>query len=233
MILVLHPWPLLRAGVAQVMGEFELLEPGDLARALDWTAKYKPKLALLEPLAYPTGVRTLAGVLPVIALTTSTDPGLMQQVLLDGASGYVIASESLGALRTAIESVLGGTPRLGLRHVRELTQRLAQAQQWALGARSELTGRELQVLVLIAQGATNREIAKTLSLAESTVANTCNRLYESLGVRNRVEAALRALSTGLVNIHTQGDQIVHQGNQHSQDRQPTRGQAPADGYQPG
>jgi len=203
MILVLHPWPLLRAGVAQVMGEFELLEPGDLAHALDWAAKYKPKLALLEPLAYPTGVRTLAGELPVVVLTTSTDPGLMQQALLDGASGYVIANESLGTLRTAVESVLGGTPHLGLGHVRALTQRLARSQQWALGARDDLTWRELQVLVLIAQGATNKEIAQTLSLAESTVANTCNRLYESLGVRNRVEAALHALSAGLVSIHTQ------------------------------
>jgi len=202
MILVLHPWPLLRAGVARVMGEFELLEPGDLAHALSWVTKYKPKLALVEPLAYPTGVRTLAGELPVIVLTTGTDPGLLQQALLDGAGGYVIAGESLGTLRTVIESVLGGTPHLGLEHVRVLTHRLAQAQQWALGARSELTGRELQVLVLIARGATNKEIAKSLSLAESTVANTCNRLYESLGVRNRVKAALRAIGTGLVNVHT-------------------------------
>jgi len=203
MILVLHPWPLLRAGVARVMGEFELLEPGDLAHALSWVTKYKPKLALVEPLAYPTGVRTLAGELPVIVLTTSTDPGLMQQSLLDGASGYVIASESLGTLRAVIESVLGGTPHLGLGHVRVLTQRLAQAQQWALGIHGTLTGRELQVLTLIARGATNKEIAKNLSLAESTVANTCNRLYESLDVRNRVEAALHAIIIGLVSVHTQ------------------------------
>ena len=78
MILVLHPWPLLRAGVARVMGEFELLEPGDLAHALSWVTKYKPKLALVEPLVYPTGVRVLAGELPVVVLTTSTDPGLLQ-----------------------------------------------------------------------------------------------------------------------------------------------------------
>lgn len=212
MILVLHPWPLLRAGVARVLGEFELLEPGDLTHALSWAAKYKPKLALLEPLAYPTGVRVLAGELPVVVLTTSTNPGLMQQSLLDGASGYVIASESLGTLRAAVESVLGGTPHLGLENTRKLVRRLSQARQWALRTHGTLSGRELQVLTLIAQGATNREIARTLSLAESTVANTCNRLYESLGVRNRVEAALRAVSTGLVSVHdhTRGDQIDHQ-----------------------
>ena len=203
MILVLHPWPLLRAGVARVMGEFELLEPGNLAHALSWVSKYKPRLALLEPLAYPTGVRTLAGTLPVIVLTTSMDISLMQQAILDGASGYVIVNENLSTLRTTIESVLGGSPCLDLEHVRELTRRLTQAQQWALGVHTTLTGREIEVLSLIAQGATNKEIAKRLSLAESTIANTCNRLYESLGVRNRVEAALRAISTGLVSVHTQ------------------------------
>lgn len=212
MILVLHPWPLLRAGVARVLGEFELLEPGDLAHALSWVHKYRPKLALLEPLAYPTGVRALAAELPAIVLTTSTSTELMQRSLLDGASGYVIASESLGTLRAAVESVLGGTPRLGLENTRELVRRLTQAQQWALETHGTLTGRELQVLTLIAQGATNREIAETLSLAESTVANTCNRLYEALGVRNRVEAALRAHSTGLVSVHShtlRGDQVDH------------------------
>ena len=201
MILVLHPWPLVRAGVARAMGEFEILEPGDLTHALDWADKYKPRLALLEPLVYPTGVRALADKLPVIVLTTSTDPELMQQAILDGASGYVIASESLGTLRTTIESVLGGTPHLSLESVRRLTHRLSQARQWALGAHSILTGRELQVLELIAKGHTNKEIARSLSLAESTIANTCNRLYESLGVRNRVEAALRAVSTGLVDVY--------------------------------
>lgn len=203
MILVLHPWPLIRAGVARVMGEFELLEPSDLAHALSWVAKYKPKLALIEPLVHPTGVRVLAQSLPVIALTTSMSTKLMQQAILDGASGYVIANESLGTLRAAIESVLGGSPRLELESVRRLTYRLTRAKQWALGAHSVLTTRELQVLELIALGLTNKEIAKRLSLAESTIANTCNRLYESLGVRNRVEAALRAVSTELVSTHTQ------------------------------
>lgn len=201
MILVLHPWPLVRAGVARVMGEFEILEPGDLAHALGWADKYKPRLALLEPLVYPTGISTLAQSLPVIVLTTSTEITLMQQAVLDGASGYVIASESLGTLRATIESVLGGTPQLGLESTRRLVHRLTRAQQWALGAHSVLTTRELQVLEHIAQGATNKEIAQALNLAESTVANTCNRLYESLGVRNRVEAALRAHSTGLVSVH--------------------------------
>lgn len=205
MILVLHPWPLIRAGVARVMGEFELLEPGDLTHALSWVSKYKPKLALLEPLTYPTGVRTLAESLPVIVLTTSMSAELMQQAILDGASGYVVANESLGTLRATIESVLGGSPRLSLESVRRLTYRLARAKQWALGAHSILTGRELQVLELIAKGCTNKEIAQSLTLAESTVANTCNRLYESLGVRNRVEAAIRAISAGLVNIHKKGD----------------------------
>lgn len=203
MILVLHPWPLIRAGIARVMGEFELLEPSDLAHALSWVSKYKPKLALLEPLTYPTGVHTLAAELPVIVLTTSMDTDLMRQAILDGASGYVIANESLGTLRATIESVLGGSPRLSLESVRRLTYRLSRAKQWALGAHSILTGRELEVLELIAKGYTNKEIAQSLALAESTVANVCNRLYESLGVRNRVGAAIRAISTGLVSPYTQ------------------------------
>lgn len=65
----------------------------------------------------------------------------------------------------------------------------------------ELTGRENEVLKLIADGLTNREIACYLSISESTVENHTHNIYEKLGITNRAQAVARAYQTGIVLVN--------------------------------
>lgn len=195
MILVLHPWGLVRAAIPVILG-LEILEARSLDQARAWTA-HRPRLAIVEPLWFPACVQVLAPMVPVVVLTSSTDPVLLRRVLKQGASAFVHISENPERLREAVEDTLAGAPRLSLAQAGEILETLALARQEFLGSPSVLTPRELEVLELLATGLTNKEIGESLVITERTVQNTVYRLYKALGVRNRTEAAIRALRAGL------------------------------------
>ncbi|BCX04336.1 MAG: hypothetical protein KatS3mg053_2274 [Candidatus Roseilinea sp.] len=69
-----------------------------------------------------------------------------------------------------------------------------------------LTDREREVLVLVAQGLTNREIARRLNICEKTSRNTVSRVYEKLNVERRTQAVVRAIELGLVKVNACGSQ---------------------------
>ena len=203
-ILVLHPWPIVREGLRRVLtlelGEStELLEPKDASQAVRWVNMYSPGLALVNPLAYPRAVSTLAEFIPVIIYTESVDPGLITQAIQDGASGWVNIQDDLGELTQAISSANRGVPVLSTGHVRSVVSRLTRIHQEYLRAPTPLSAQELRVLGLVARGHTNSEIAEVLVTSTQVVKNVVHRVFIKLGVRNRVEATLRALEAGLVN----------------------------------
>lgn len=202
-VLVLHPWPIVREGLRQVLtlelGEStELLEPKDISQAVRWVNVYSPGLALVNPLAYPGAVSTLAEFIPVIVYTESVDPGLITQSIQDDASGWVNVQSDLGELIQAISSVQKGIPVLSTKHVRSVVSRLTRIHQEYLRAPTPLSAQELRVLGLVARGHTNSEIAEILVTSTQVVKNIVHRVFIKLGVRNRVEATLRALEAGLV-----------------------------------
>jgi DNA-binding NarL/FixJ family response regulator len=65
----------------------------------------------------------------------------------------------------------------------------------------KLTGRENEVLKLIADGLTNREISRYLSISESTVENHIHNIYDKLGIAKRTQAVVYAYQTGMVLVH--------------------------------
>jgi len=195
-ILVLHPWGLVRAAIPVILG-LEVLEARSLDQAQAWTA-HKPRLAIVEPLWFPESVQVLAPLVPVVVLTASTDPVLVRRVLEQGASAFVHVTEDPEHLRESVEDVLAGAPRLSLAQANGLLETLSLARQGLLESPSVLTPRELEILELLATGLTNSEIAEHLVVTTRTVQNTVYRLYKALGVRNRTEAAIRALRAGLV-----------------------------------
>lgn len=202
-ILVLHPWSIIREGLRQVLilelGEStELLEPRNLDQAQRWVNTYRPGLALVHPRAYPGCVSGLAPDIPVIVYTENTSVDSLTQAIRDGASGFVNVQDDLGRLFGAIESVNRGVPVFTARHVSSVTTRLIRIHQEYLRAPTPLSRQEVKVLGLLARGHTNAEIAEDLVISIRTVKSTVNRIYTKLGVRNRVEATLRALGAGLV-----------------------------------
>lgn len=132
----------------------------------------------------------------VVMLTASDEEDDLFSALKAGASGYVLKDEPTERIAEVIRLVRGGQsiipPRLASRLVAEFG-RLGNlpAQETPAGIR--LTPREKEVLVLLARGCSNRQIAKELFVSENTVKNHMRNTMEKLQVRTRVEAAMYAL----------------------------------------
>ena len=132
----------------------------------------------------------------VLMLSMHEDDGYFFEALEAGASGYVSKRGADSDLVEAIRAVAGGRTFLNSR-----TQ-AALMRQWLEDGRSqpkdELTPRELEVLKLIAEAYTNRQIADALSLSEKTVESHRGNVLAKLGMRDRVELVRYAIRRGLV-----------------------------------
>jgi DNA-binding NarL/FixJ family response regulator len=125
---------------------------------------------------------------PVLMVTVHSDNDLLFQALHAGANGYLLKRTTPGELIAAIREVLnGGAPMTGeiARRVIEYFSRPAVAPAENCG----LSGRESEVLELLAQGFSDKEIAVRLDIGFTTVRSHVARVFEKLHVRSRVEAA--------------------------------------------
>jgi two-component system response regulator DevR len=111
-----------------------------------------------------------------------------------GAAGYVLKQIKGSDLVAAVRTVASGRSTLDPETTAHLLANLRRQRDPAPadGVRSQLTGRELEILDLIGDGMTNREIGATLFLAEKTVKNHISRILAKLGVERRVQAAMLA-----------------------------------------
>ena len=132
----------------------------------------------------------------VIILTTFDDDAYVFDGLRAGALGYLLKDVSGAELAEAIRKVAGGgaliEPSVARKVLAEFT-RLAEPVQPPVERLPEpLSERELEVLRLLAQGASNKQIAAQLYLAEGTVKNYISTILDKLSVEDRTQAALRA-----------------------------------------
>lgn len=139
----------------------------------------------------------------VIVLTTFDDDELVFDGLRAGAMGYLLKDAPSERIAEAIRGAARGEsflqPSIAAKVVAEFS-RLAKPSRVTTTAPmiDPLSIRELDVLRLLAAGASNREIAAALSLAEGTVKNHVTNVLSKLGVRDRTQAALRAVEERLV-----------------------------------
>jgi DNA-binding NarL/FixJ family response regulator len=137
---------------------------------------------------------------PVLVLTTFDDDALVLRALRAGANGYLLKDVTLERLAGAVRTLAAS----GTLVQPAVTARLLRAVRAERRADDEppvtepLTGRELEVLHLVAHGWSNRQIADALFLAEGTVKNHVSAVLLKLGVRDRTRAVLRALQEGLL-----------------------------------
>lgn len=174
--------------------------------ALDVIAATRPDVVLLD-LRMPVldGIGTLRGLdgadhrPAVLVLTTFDDDEQVLAALHEGAQGYLLKDVTLEALLEAIRTLAGGGQHIQPSVSAGLVHRLAAGAKSQEPSRPEaLTGREIDVLRLMAAGWSNREIAAGLHLAEGTVKNHVSSILLKLDVRDRTRAVLRALDAGLV-----------------------------------
>ncbi|MEU5436087.1 response regulator transcription factor [Streptomyces sp. NPDC020719] len=139
----------------------------------------------------------------VLVLTTFDLDEYVYQALRAGASGFLLKDASARQLAEGVRVVASGEALLAPSVTRRLITefaRVSPTRRTASGAVhvEELTDRETEVLILIAQGLSNAEIADRLVVAESTIKTHVSRVLVKLGLRDRTQAAVYAYETRLI-----------------------------------
>lgn len=212
-VLVVDDHTLFRRGLIALLrgdGRFEVVaEAGDAGEAQRRAAEVQPDIVLLDNhLPGVPGVDAVAGlreVAPrarVLMLTVSEDGRDLAAALRAGAQGYLLKTMDSDVLAASILRAMAGEPVISP----EMTSKLVSAFQ-SLGvepatdaaaaadpkdAASPLSPREEEILAHIAQGASNKEIARALAIAETTVKIHVQHILRKLGLSSRVQAAVYA-----------------------------------------
>lgn len=134
----------------------------------------------------------------VLMLTSFAEEETVVAALLAGASGYVLKNVARARLLEALRSVARGESLLDSKVTKGVLEKLVAAQRPADDG-DDLTAREREVLILIAEGATNKEIAAKLVVSENTARNHVSHILSKLGFSRRSEAAAYAAKKGLTN----------------------------------
>lgn len=156
------------------------------------------RLPKLDGIGVLRALRERASMPPTIVLTTFDDEQVATEALRLGARGYLLKDVSLEQLTLAIQVVQdGGTMILPTTAARLYDDVVDVPLHAARKDPDALTPRELEVLRVMVDGCSNREIATTLHLAEGTVKNHVSAILAKLGVRDRTRAVLKAIDLGL------------------------------------
>ncbi len=137
---------------------------------------------------------------PVLALTTFNEDELLSEALRAGAAGFVLKDSSAEELIRAVHAVARGDAYLDPAVTGRVldTYRSAPSSPAPIAAVAELTSRELDVLIQVARGLSNSEIAGELFITEVTVKSHIGRIFVKLGLRDRAAAIVYAYENGIV-----------------------------------
>ena len=199
-IAIVDDHPLFREGVARSLGEiggFELVGEGASAEDAERLVRASAPDILMLDISMPGGgLNALASILSavpeqkIVMLTVSETNADVAQALKAGARGYVLKGVGSKSLSEILRDVANGqsyvSPTLSARLLSDLLQPTGRKPD----PLSQLTGREAEILRLVAEGLSNKEVAARLSLQEKTVKHHMTRVLAKLNVRNRTEAAL-------------------------------------------
>jgi two-component system, NarL family, response regulator DevR len=173
----------------------------------EFVAETRPDVVLLDarlpgtsgPAACRLIVRTHPEV-KVIILTVYSDDALVEESIKAGARGYIIKDIERFELKQAIRAVCRGEAVLSPEIAGKLLERVRTQldSTKTAPARPALSEKQAEILRLISEGFSNREIAGRIHLSENTVKSHLQEIFSKLGVRNRVEAAVTAARTGLI-----------------------------------
>lgn len=214
-ILLVDDHTLVRNGLVQLIkicvDGAEVTEAGSAEEALDVLSREQHDVALVDiRLPGQSGLELLQEVrrawpkLPVIMLTNYDHPEYVKSAMAAGAAGYLLKDSTPADLSQAITVALSGAGNvMSARAISNLFDetRAAELPSDANGHRpaneARLTRRETEILELLAAGHSNREISKRLFLSEKTVKAHLATVFRKLGVNNRTQAAMMAVSMGL------------------------------------
>jgi DNA-binding NarL/FixJ family response regulator len=209
-VLVADDQALVRAGVRmllQATGDMEVVdEAEDGAEAVRLAERHLPDVILMD-LRMPRvdGLEAIKRVLAarpgtrIVVLTTFADDANVYAALRAGAVGFLVKDDEPERMVDAVRRAAAGEQLLAPSVLRRVVERfLAAEEQAAAPPPPGLTERELEVLALVGTGLSNAEIAEELHVGVTTVKTHIAAAMDKLGLRNRIQAAVVAHRTGLV-----------------------------------
>jgi two-component system, NarL family, response regulator LiaR len=209
-ILIADDHPVVRQGLRMFLNlDPDLQVVGEAtngAEALELAKQLTPDVVLMDlmmpvmdGLAATAEIRRQAPDTEVIALTTVLDDHSVVRAVQAGAIGYLLKDTDAGELRRAIRAAADGQVQLSPSAAGKLMSALRGPEHT-----DTLTERETDVLRLLATGKSNREIARDLTISETTTKTHVGSILAKLGVVSRTQAALYAVRVGLVQVDAAG-----------------------------
>jgi DNA-binding NarL/FixJ family response regulator len=199
-VLIVDDHPMVREGVRSMLepaGVQIAGEAGTGEDALRMAAALEPDVVLLDlelpdldGLAVLRRLKAFERPMAVLVVTMHDDPALVRRAVEGGAAGYVLKGVGRGELLSALEAVRHGGS--------VFDPSLLRATLSEPKADEALTSVEQEMLRLVAQGLTNREIGKRLHWSVGTVKKYLQRTLEKLGASDRTQAAVEAVKRGLL-----------------------------------
>jgi len=200
-ILLADDHTVVRAGLIALLGSQEDMsivgEAGDGERAVVEFQRLTPDVVLLDLQMPGVGgiealsrIRALSPDARVIVLTTFSGDAQAAQAIQAGACGYLLKTSSRHELFAAIRHA-----RSGVRYLDPTVER-----ELALNANDQLTRRECDIIGLVANGRSNKEIAQSLLLAEDTIKGYLKIIFLKLGAQDRTHAVTIAARRGFISI---------------------------------
>ncbi len=208
-ILIVDDHEVVRLGLKSLLDrhpQFEVIgEAGTAKEALDQVARHRPDVVLMDiRLPGASGIEACEDIIrnypdtKVIMLTSYAEDEMLFSAIRAGASGYLLKQIGGDGLVNAIEAVGRGEAPLDPAVTQRVFQEVRRAvKEEEASAFANLSQQEKHVLLLVSEGKTNREIAKSLFLGEGTVRNYVSSILSKLGVSNRAEAAAYAVEHNL------------------------------------
>jgi DNA-binding NarL/FixJ family response regulator len=190
----------------EVVGEAE-----DGAGAIRQAEELAPDVVLMDVrmpnISGIEATRAIADSVPtskILMLTVSDEEDDLYDAIKAGATGYLLKEISIEEVAGAIRAVVSGqsliSPSMASKLLNEFTQLAKRAEEKSSVPSPKLTDRELEVLRLVAQGMSNREIAGQLFISENTVKNHVRNILEKLHLHSRMEAVMYAVREKLLEI---------------------------------
>jgi two-component system NarL family response regulator len=182
-------------------GQDAIARVGDLAPDVILMDVRMPRMSGIE------ATRAIAAAVPsakILMLTVSDEEDDLYEAIKAGATGYLLKEISIEEVATAVRAVMSGqsliSPAMASKLLTEFTSLAKKADERQAVPTPRLTDRELEVLKLVAQGMSNREIATELYISENTVKNHVRNILEKLHLHSRMEAVVYAVREKLLDI---------------------------------
>lgn len=209
-LIIADDHPVVRAGLQGMLAsqpDFEVVgEATNGVEAVALTAALHPDVVLMDlRMTGMDGVAAIAQIrkqqptIPVLVLTTYDSDADILRAIEAGATGYLLKDTPRDQLFLAIRDVAQGKSALAPAVMTRLLQHMHAPAGEAISAR------EIEVITLVARGASNKEIARGLHISEATVKSHLIHIFSKLGVADRTAAVMVALERGLISLE-QGKQ---------------------------